>query len=67
MNIVQNPHDKFFKEIFGNPEVMKDFLQNYLPAEILAITDINNLTLEKDSFIDEELKKDTFSPIYYIL
>ncbi len=30
MNIVQNPHDKFFKEIFGNPEVMKDFLQNYL-------------------------------------
>ncbi len=57
MDIIKRPHDKFFKEIFGNTEVMKDFLQNYLPAEILDITDINNLTLENNSFIDEELNE----------
>ncbi|NLV17084.1 MAG: Rpn family recombination-promoting nuclease/putative transposase [Syntrophomonadaceae bacterium] len=57
MAIIKRPHDKFFKEIFGKPEVMKDFLQNYLPAEILAIIDIKNLTLENNSFIDEELSE----------
>lgn len=32
---IQNPHDKFFKVIFSNPLVARDFIENYLPEPIL--------------------------------
>ena len=57
MDIVKQPHDRFFKEVFSNPEVMKDFITNYLPPEIATLIDINTLTLENNSFIDPELKE----------
>ena len=50
---IQNPHDKFFKETFGNLAVAKDFLRNYLPQNIMDIVDINSLEPQKDSFINE--------------
>ncbi len=54
---VQNPHDKFFKETFGNLAVAKDFLRNYLPQNIVDIVDINTLEPQKDSFINDELEE----------
>lgn len=54
---IQNPHDKFFKETFGNLAVAKDFLRNYLPQNIMDIVDINSLEPLKDSFINEELQE----------
>ena len=54
---VQNPHDKFFKETFSNVEVARDFMQNYLPEPILKIVDLQTLDIQKDSFIDENLKE----------
>jgi hypothetical protein len=40
---IQNPHDKFFKETFGKVEVARDFFSNYLPQNILNITDIDTI------------------------
>lgn len=57
MSIINKPHDKFFKETLGDIETTKNFLRNYLPAEILDIIDIDSISAEKDSFIDEELKE----------
>lgn len=54
---IQNPHDKFFKETFGNVEVAKDFLNNYLPQNIIKLIDIDTLQPQKDSFINEELQE----------
>ena len=54
---VQNPHDKFFKETFSNVEIARDFMQNYLPEPILKIVDLQTLDIQKDSFIDENLKE----------
>ncbi len=54
---IQNPHDKFFKETFGKPEVAKDFLNNYLPQEIREIVNIDTLEPQKDSFVNEELQE----------
>nr|WP_242843516.1 Rpn family recombination-promoting nuclease/putative transposase [Clostridium tetani] len=54
---MQNPHDKFFKETFGNVEVTKDFLNNYLPQNIMNVIDMNTLEPQKDSFINEELQE----------
>lgn len=54
---IQNPHDKFFKETFGNVEVAKDFISNYAPQSILNIVDMNTLEPQKDSFINGELQE----------
>ncbi|SHF12553.1 Rpn family recombination-promoting nuclease/putative transposase [Caloramator proteoclasticus] len=54
---IQNPHDKFFKEVFSNIEVAKDFIINYVPKEIVEIIDLDTLSLQKDSFINEQLKE----------
>lgn len=56
-SIIENPHDKFFKETLGNIEVAKSFLHHYLPSEITKMVDRDTLYPEKDSFIDEELKE----------
>lgn len=56
-NTMQNPHDKFFKETFGNIALEKDFLTNYLPTEILQATNLDTLQIQKDTFIDENLEE----------
>lgn len=53
---LQNPHDKFFKEMFSNVETAKDFIINYLPEKVLQIIDVDTLTVQKDSFINKELQ-----------
>ncbi len=54
---IQNPHDKFFKEIFSNPLVARDFIENYLPELILKIVDLNELEIQNGSHVDEELSE----------
>ena len=61
---IQNPHDKFFKETFGNVVVANDFLNNYLPENIMEIVDMNTLEPQKDSFINAELKE-AFSDLLF--
>lgn len=52
---VQNPHDKFIKEVLGNVEVAQSFLSNYLPKNISRMVNLDSLELQKDSFINEKL------------
>ncbi|MDD3272351.1 MAG: Rpn family recombination-promoting nuclease/putative transposase [Syntrophomonadaceae bacterium] len=54
---IQNPHDRFFKETFGKVEVAKDFLNNYLPENIIKVIDLDTLEPQKDSFINEKLQE----------
>jgi len=59
-----NPHDRFFKEVFGRPETASDFLANYLPPEAADALDLSNLELVKDSFVDSKLRE-YFSDLLY--
>ncbi len=61
---IQNPHDKFFKKTFGDVAVAKDFLNNYLPKNIIGIIDIDTLEPQKDSHIDKELQE-SFSDLLF--
>ena len=54
---LNNPHDTFFRAAFARPEVSSPFFQRYLPPGALAHLDLDTLSLEKDSFIDERLRK----------
>ena len=57
MSGIANPHDKFFKEALSRRDVARDFILNYLPADIVAFLDIDSLVINKDSFVDKDLKK----------
>ena len=56
MTILQPPHDKFFRSSMAIPAVAKDFLQAHLPVRIREVMDITTLKLEKESFVEEDLK-----------
>ena len=49
-------HDGIFKKSMENLVVAREFLETYLPEEIKSIVDIKSLKLEKESFIEENLK-----------
>ena len=59
-----NPHDAFFKQYLSQPAVASDFLRHHLPAEVVALLDLQHLRLEKDSFVDEKLRS-YFSDLIY--
>ena len=61
---ITNPHDKFFKEVLSNRENAKDFFTHYLPKEIAKLIDLNALEVQKDSFVEEDLKE-FFSDMLY--
>ena len=64
MALVPQPHDKFFKETLSDIHTAKDFLQNYLPREILAVIDVDTITPQKDSYIEIELTE-AFSDLLF--
>lgn len=34
---VHNPHDRFFRESFGWPEIARNYLEEYRPAEVRSL------------------------------
>lgn len=51
---IHQPHDKLVKKLLSNATTARDILTLYLPQEVLRITDLNYLDLQRDSFIDDE-------------
>ncbi|MEM7182901.1 MAG: Rpn family recombination-promoting nuclease/putative transposase [Spirochaetota bacterium] len=60
----ENIHDKYFKSVFGETKNTIDFLENYLPQELLQEIDLATLELAKETFVDETLQE-KFSDILY--
>lgn len=65
-DIITTPHDVFFKESFSDLELVKGFMQFYMPANILKIVDLESIRHEKDSFVEKDLKQ-FFSDILFSL
>ena len=63
MNI-NNPHDKFVKEVLDRKENAVDFFKSVLPPDTKRHIDFTTLTQEKDTFINEQLH-DRYSDIIY--
>jgi predicted transposase YdaD len=58
---VAHPHDRLVKRLLSIPDVAKDILTLYLPKNVQTLMDLNNLILQRDSFIDDEHRA------YYLL
>ena len=66
MNQLNNAHDHFFGELMERKDVGQDFLENYLPDEIVRQLDFSTLKISKDSFVDPELKVHHSDILYQI-
>lgn len=64
---VQNPHDRFFRESFTRPEIVRNYLEEYLPADLRALIDLEQLHLEDGSFIDEAMREHQTDLLYRVV
>ncbi len=63
MKKITNIHDKYFRELFSQREVMQDFLTGALP-NVAKHLKLNTLTLDETTYIDENLQN-TYSDLVY--
>jgi len=49
-------HDRVLRSTMAQPQVIKEFFSNYLPAHIKKEIDLDSIKLQKDSFIDDQLR-----------
>lgn len=56
-NIIKNENDKFFKGMMSLQLVVKAYVQQFVPKNILDKLDIDTLELDKDSYITDELSE----------
>lgn len=63
---VINPHDRFFRETLAHPGAIRDFLQYYLPADVVALIEPDSAKLMKDSFIDDDLRQHFADMLYKV-
>jgi predicted transposase/invertase (TIGR01784 family) len=59
-------HDQLFRKALENPIVAKEFFQAHLPKRIQAIVDTSTLKMEKDSFIEQNLKNSISDVLFSI-
>lgn len=50
-------HDRFFKQIFSRPENVRDFIETYLPVEMVSHLDLDSLEVESKSYVDPNLSE----------
>ena len=63
---LNNPHDVYFREAFSRPELVRDFVENYLPAEISKLFNLDTLEQLPDSFIDNDLREHLSDILYQV-
>ena len=58
------PHNNFFHYALSHANATRDLIQTHLPADLVQVLDLDSLELQKDSFVDDELR-DSFSDLLY--
>jgi predicted transposase YdaD len=58
------PHNNFFQYALSHPAAARNLIELHLPADLVQILDLDSLELQKDSFIDDELR-DSYSDMLY--
>ena len=54
---IAHPHDLLFQKSLGNPIAAREFVETNFSATITKQVDFSTLKLEKNSFIENDLKK----------
>jgi len=59
-------HDKFFKAYFTQLEIAREFVETYLPPDVVELLELSTLKLCKDSFVDESLNEHFSDMLYQV-
>jgi len=51
-----NPHDRLFRSLMSNKNVATEFFMQHLPSEIKGQIQLNSLRLQRNSYIDDNLR-----------
>lgn len=54
---IHQPHDKLFKQSFGDPVNAAGFLRHHLPSAIAEAIDWERLALQPGSFVDSHFRQ----------
>lgn len=60
------PSDALFKTIMEDIAAAKEFLEYYLPKDFKELVDLSKITVEKESFVEDDLKRALSDVIYRI-
>ena len=60
------PHDELTKKALENPIAAIELLDEYMPAEFKAHIDLSTLKVEKESYVEDSLKKRLSDIVYSI-
>lgn len=60
------PHDSLFKRIMESDIAAREFLDEYLPAEVKNIVDLNTIKVQKESYIEPNLTKRLSDIVYSV-
>ncbi len=63
---IHNPHDRFFRESFGRPDIARNYLEEYLPRQARRLLDLDTLVLQDGSFIDETMQEHQTDLLYQV-
>ena len=67
-NKIQNfPHDALVKKCFSQKEAARELLDRYLPEQIKSNINLNTLKIEKESYVEDNLKHKISDLVYSML
>ena len=58
------PHNNLLHCALSHAQAARDLIQTHLPADLVSALDLNSLELQKDTFVDEELRE-SYSDLLY--
>lgn len=59
-----NPHDRFFRSVFAQRELMEEYVRNFLPKKLAERFHLNSLVQQTESYLDKNLRQ-YFSDVIY--
>ncbi|WP_121543475.1 Rpn family recombination-promoting nuclease/putative transposase [Candidatus Rickettsia colombianensi] len=59
-------HDELFKKVMSEPIAAREFLENYLPASFKNKINLNSITIAKESFVTDDLRKRLSDVVYSV-
>ena len=52
-----NQHDNSYKSLFSHPEMVRDLIVGFLPAELVQDFDMNSLERQNGNYVTDDLRE----------
>lgn len=63
---LNNPHDRFIRNLMSRPEVVREFFSHNLPDHLKERVDFDSIIPQKDSFVSDRLQTQVADMLYEV-